>query len=192
MPDPRPLLAFAPIIGLVAYVAVHLIMARIIRGRGPYPALAIGAAASLVTTVAITARACSSASASTTDTLALVAMNTIASLGFAFGYFNFVNLTIASLRLRMLEEIADGGGRMPRQALMDRYGTAHVIDLRLERLVRGGHLIERNGRLYTGRLQFLAVARIFDMLRGLIFGPTSADVPRGIRQPATSDNRTSP
>jgi hypothetical protein len=170
MPETRPLLALAPVMGLAAYVAVHLFMARIIRGRGPYPALAVGAAAGLVTTIALTGGACSSAAISKSDTIALVTMNAIASLGFAFGYFNFVNLTIASLRLRMLEEIADAGGRMPRQTLLDRYGTAHVADLRLERLVRGGHLLERNGRLYTGRLQFLMVARIFEVVRSLIFG----------------------
>jgi hypothetical protein len=97
-------------------------------------------------------------------------MNAVAALGFAFCYFNFVNLTVASLRIRILEELADSGGRMPRASLLDRYGTASVADIRLERLVRGGHLVERNGRLHTGRLQFLVVARIFDVLRRLIFG----------------------
>jgi hypothetical protein len=98
-------------------------------------------------------------------------MNAVASLGFAFGYFNFVNLTVASLRIRILEELADSGGWLPRTALLERYGTSSVADIRLARLVGGGHLVERNGRLHTGRLQFLVVARIFDGVRALIFGP---------------------
>jgi hypothetical protein len=67
-----------------------------------------------------------------------------------------------------------------------------VADLRLERLVRGGHLVERNGRLHTGRLQFLLVARIFDGLRWLIFGPAYA---ASLRRPPgfeATDDRTAP
>ena len=41
-------------------------------------------------------------------------------------------------------------------------------------------LVERNGRLHTGRLQFLLVARIFDALRWLILGPRYA---AALRQP---------
>jgi len=124
----------------------------------------------LVVTVVITLVACISCGDSAVDTLGLTAMNIVTSLGFAFGYFNFVNLTIASLRIRILEEIADSGGWLPRATLLDRYGTGSVADIRLARLVDGGHLVERNGRLYSGRLQFLLVARIFDAVRSLIFG----------------------
>jgi len=49
--------------------------------------------------------------------------------------------------------------------------------------VQGGHLVERNGRLHTGRLQFLLVARIFDGLRRLIFGSAHA---AALRRPPPS------
>lgn len=170
MTDHRPLVALAPVIGLALYCVGHIVAARLIRGRNPYPALVIGAVMGLVATVAITLVACIRGGDSFTDTLALTAMNTVAALGFAFCYFNFVNLTVASLRIRILEELADSGGWLPRAALLDRYGTGSVADIRLTRLVGGGHLVERNGRLHTGRLQFLVVARIFDAVRALIFG----------------------
>lgn len=188
----RPLVALAPVLGLAVYCLTHVVAARIIRGRNPYPALAVGALAGLVATIAITFVACRRDAASTIDTLALVGMNAIASLAFAFGYFNFVNLTVASLRIRILEELADAGGRLPRADLLDRYGTASVADLRLERLVGGGHLVERNGRLHTGRLQFLLVARIFDGLRRLIFGPAYAAALRRPPRPTPSDDATAP
>ena len=171
MADHRPLIALASVIGLAVYCLGHIITARLIRGRNPYPALVMGAVMGIAATVATTIVACVCAGASTTDTLALTAMNAVAAIGFAFCYFNFVNLTIASLRIRVLEEIADSGGWLPRAALLERYGTGRVADIRLERLVGGGHLIERNGRLHTGRLQFLVVARIFDAVCRLIFGP---------------------
>jgi hypothetical protein len=137
-----------------------------------------------VVTVAITLAACSRDATPSIDMLALVGLNIVASLAFAFGYFNFVNLTVASLRIRILEELVDSGGRLSRAALLERYGTSSVADLRLSRLVGGGHLVERNGRLHTGRLQFLLVARIFDGLRWLIFGPAYAAALR--RPPATA------
>ena len=173
MSDSRPLVALAPVIGLAVYCICHVMAARTIRGRNPYPALAVGALAGLVVTITITLVACGRDSTAVTDTLALVAINTVASLAFAFGYFNFVNLTVASLRIRILEELADSGGRLTRAELLERYGTASVADVRLERLVGGGHLVERNGRLHTGRLQFLVVARIFDAIRAVIFGSSS-------------------
>lgn len=171
MADHRPLVALAPIIGLAVASVGHIVAARVIRGRNPYPALALGIALGIVATATITLVACVRGGDTPADTLALTALNTVAALGFGFGYFNFVNLTVASLRIRILEELADAGGWLPRTALLDRYGTASVADIRLARLVDGGHLVERNGRLHTGRLQFLVVARIFGALRVLIFGP---------------------
>jgi hypothetical protein len=187
--DHRAFVVLAPVFGLAVYCVGHVLAARIIRGRSPYPALAVGAVAGLIATVAITLVGCRRDGVSMADTLALLALNTVASLAFAFGYFNFVNLTVASLRIRILEELADAGGRLPRSVLLDRYGTTSVADLRLERLVGGGHLVERNGRLHTGRLQFLVVARIFDGLRRLIFGPAYASA---LRRPVSSDNHIAP
>lgn len=166
----RAVVALAPVIGLVVDCLAHIVAARLIRGRNPYPALVVGAAVGLVATLAITLVICARGGGAPADVVALTVLNGVASLGFAFCYFNFVNLTVASLRIRVLEEIAESGGRLPRAALLDRYGTGSVADIRLARLVGGGHLVERNGRLHTGRLQFLIVARIFDAVRGLIFG----------------------
>lgn len=170
MADHRPLVALAPVLGLAVYCLGHIMAARLIRGRNPYPALVLGAVMCLVATVVSTLVACMRGGDSFVDTIALTAMNTVAALGFAFGYFNFVNLTVASLRIRILEELADSNGWLSRTALLDRYGTGSVADIRLARLVGGGHLVERNGRLHTGRLQFLVVARIFDAMRAMIFG----------------------
>jgi hypothetical protein len=59
MTDHRPFVALAPVIGLAVYCVSHVVAARIIRGRNPYPALAVGALAGLVATIAITLAACS-------------------------------------------------------------------------------------------------------------------------------------
>jgi hypothetical protein len=192
MTDLRPLVALAPVVGLAVACVVHVAAARLIRGRGPYPPLALGCLAGIVATIAITLAACVRGPTAVADTLAFTALNGIAALALAFCYFNFVNLTIASLRIRILEELVDKGGRLPGATLLDLYGSGSVAGIRLERLVNGGHLVERNGRLHTGRLQFLLVARIFDGLRWLIFGPARAAALRRPPRPATLDDRIAP
>jgi hypothetical protein len=132
--------------------------------------IAIGAAMGIVVTLAITLVACVRGGDSAADALALTGMNTVAALGFAFCYFNFVNLTVASLRIRLLEEIREAGGALPAATLKAAYNSSEVVAIRLQRLVQGGHLVEKDGRLHSGRLPFLIVARIFDGLHWFIFG----------------------
>jgi hypothetical protein len=55
-------------------------------------------------------------------------------------------------------------------ALKSAYNSHEVVAIRLQRLIQGGHLVEKNGRLHSGRLPFLIVARIFDGLHLFIFG----------------------
>jgi hypothetical protein len=173
MVETGPMLAAAPVAGLAAYCVCHVLAARLLGSRSPYPALAVGSICGLVVAVALSCLGVQGTGAGASDVVAVLAMNVVAYLALAFGYFNFVNLTVASLRIRMLEELFEAGGTLPTSALLGRYDSVAVAALRTERLVRGGHVVERNGRYFRGRLQFLAVARIFDMLRWLILGRTS-------------------
>lgn len=93
---------------------------------------------------------------------------TYAALGWC--YFHFVNLGIASLRIRILEELVEAGGAMSGERLAGLYDDQAVITARLQRLRAGGHLVEHEGRYKIGRQRFLVVAKIFDGLHALIFG----------------------
>ena len=94
------------------------------------------------------------------DGLVLFSLNAVAYLALAFGYFNFVNLNIASLRIRMIQELAESGGRLPIDRLTGLYNTQNVAALRIDRLTRGGHLVEREGKYYSGKRRFLIVANL--------------------------------
>jgi len=179
-----PPIVIAPVIGLALDCLTHVVASRVLGGRRPYPALVAGAIVGIVATMAITAVGCIRAGAGFVDCTALLSLNTVVAAALAFGYFNFVNLTIASLRIRILEELVAAGGRLPRSTLLGRYGTDNVVSLRLERLVGGGHLVERNGRLHIGRLHFLVVARIFDGLRWIVFGRPHPTHPHHTAPPA--------
>jgi hypothetical protein len=172
MSDRGPWLAVASLVGLAAYCLSHVLGARLLGPRRPYLPLLGGIVVGLATTLAVSIGSLIRSQAGPADTGALSAMNALAYLALAFGYFNFVNLTIASLRIRMLEELADAGGQMPRAALLASYNSDRVIALRIARLIGAGHLVERQGRFYVRKKLFLALARVFDLLRWFIMGPS--------------------
>ena len=184
------LLAISPVLGLGIYCLAHIVAGRLVRRRGHYFPLFLGCGCGLAAAFTVSLWALALMRAGLLDCLAFIVMNLVAYLAFSFGYFNFINLNIASLRIRMLQELADSGGEMPVDALARLYNTEAVIALRIDRLVRGGHLIEREGLFFTGKRQFLLVGRIFDFLRWAILGsklpsgtslrPASAQIPQEI------------
>jgi hypothetical protein len=165
-----PMVVLAPVAGLAAYCVSQIAVARIGRHRNPYVALATGFLVGLLATLACSAFFLAGGSSSTADAWGLLLLNLVTYLALAFGYFNFVNLGIASLRIRMLEELRDAGGRAPMNRLLTLYNSDVVASVRIQRLVAGGHLVEHDGHLSIGHHRFLAVARIFDLLRWLIIG----------------------
>jgi len=171
-------LAVAPILGLAAYCLAHVVACRSLQ-RGPYFPLMLGCGCGLAATIAISLAALLWMHCGAADGLALAGLNLATYLALSFGYFNFVNLNIASLRIRMLQELAESGGRMPAERLAALYNTEAIIALRIDRLTRGGHLVQRQGRYYSGKRRFLIVARIFDLLRCAILGNASLPFPAG-------------
>jgi hypothetical protein len=170
--------ALAPVLGLAAYCLSHLVACRAVRNRGNYFPLVVGFGCGLVFTVAISLVALLYSRYALADGLALTGVNAAAYMALAFGYFNFVNLNIASLRIRMIQELAESGGRLPVERLTSLYSTETVIEVRIDRLTRGGHLVERQGRYYSGKRRFLIIARIFDFLRWEILGQRTHHAPR--------------
>ena len=164
------MLTIAPVVGLAAYCVAQILVARIIPAENPYASLSLGFVTGFVSASCVTAIALCRLAPNPADTAGLALTNIMTYLALAFGYFNFVNLTVASLRIRLLEEIQRAGGSLERSQLLHLYSSDSVTCLRLARLVRGGHLVERDGRLLIGKTRFLAVARVFDALRWLILG----------------------
>jgi hypothetical protein len=170
MHDVYPVVMAAPVLGLAAYCIAQILIARASPGRSPYHSLKLGFIAGLLVAMAVSSWGVGSMAISLQDRIGYLALNLLTYVALAFGYFNFVNLTVASLRIRLLEEIRESGGSLPAEALKAAYNSREVVAIRLQRLIQGGHLVEKNGRLHSGRLPFLIVARIFDGLHWFIFG----------------------
>jgi hypothetical protein len=165
-----PIVVAAPVAGLAVYCVSQIAVARMSPGGGPYRSLKLGFVAGLTATAAVGGWAASRIDVAFADRAAFMALDLLTYAALAFGYFNFVNLTVASLRIRLLEELREAGGILPKQALLAAYNSRQVVAIRLDRLVKGGHLVEKEGRLHSGRLPFLIVARIFDGLHWFIIG----------------------
>ncbi len=181
------LVAATPMLGLAVYCVSHVLASRMLRDRGHYYPLLAGCGCGLAATLVFSAAGLWLLRLSAADFLALLAMNVAAYLAFSFGYFNFINLNIASLRIRMLQELAERGGEMPAEDLAGLYNTQQIIALRISRLTEGGHLIEREGRYYSGKQKFLIVGRIFDALRLVILGRRGLEINAGAK-PSESCN----
>jgi hypothetical protein len=170
MHDFYPVVVTAPVFGLAAYCISQILIARMSPGRSPYYSLTLGFLCGLLVVMAVSGWGVSQMEIGVPDRISYLGLNLLTYLALAFGYFNFVNLTVASLRIRLLEEVRESGGALPAQSLKAAYNSREVVAIRLQRLVQGGHLVEKHGRLHSGRRAFLIVARIFDGLHWFIFG----------------------
>ena len=87
-------------------------------------------------------------------------------VGFGFGYFSFLNLNQASLRVRIMKELLAEGGSMAMDELLQRYNADHILDARLARLLEGRKIHQQRG-VYLGgpRSEFLRLARLLDVLK---------------------------
>jgi hypothetical protein len=168
-----PVVVAAPVIGLATYCFTQIAIARLASKSSPYRSLTIGFVAGLAMTTAAVWGASRRMEIRASDQVGYVLLDILTYLALAFGYFNFVNLTVASLRIRLLEELNMHGGELARHLLVEKHSSRNVAALRIERLLDGGHLVERNGRVFSGKPWFLMVARFFDALRWGIMGRES-------------------
>ena len=156
--------------GVLAYCAAHLLVCRMAPQRGSYFPLVVGFLAGFPVALVVSLAALDCMDIPRVDREALLALNLFIYSGLAFGYFCFVNLNIASLRIRMLQELLEAGGSLPKDRLLGYYNTDKVVALRIRRLLRGGHLLQDGERVYSGKRHFLLISRVFDILRWIILG----------------------
>lgn len=90
-----------------------------------------------------------------------------------FVFLNFFQSAESSLRVNILRHIAVSGGRLHRSELFIKYNDAALISLRIERMVQGGGILERDGRYFVASKGLRTLARFFWLLKMLIMGRAS-------------------
>ncbi|MEI7863807.1 MAG: hypothetical protein WCI38_00445 [Chthoniobacterales bacterium] len=107
------------------------------------------------------------------DNICLGVSNAVLFVCSWYFYFHFINIGEASLRIRILREVAAAEGCQPDQ-LLAAYNSRVVLEARIERLVTDGQLLHREGRYHAGRPRMVLVAKVFAALRWLLLGEVSA------------------
>ena len=152
--------------------------------------LGLGALIGLVTTVVFGLIAVLSQTSALDGPWAVFCMNILCYLALAYGYFHFVNLNLASLRIRLLREIGQAPGGLATDALGERYSAKSVIDARVRRLVEGGHLVKTAGRYYLGKNKsFLLLFEVFEFMKHVVLGRGSRLIERCVREDSRSTQR---
>lgn len=170
MPSNYRILVLMPLAGLLLDFLSHIILSRRRAQSSPYGPVISGAVLGLIATIGGSAVVLMRTAQSKTDLAGFIAFNALTYLALSFGYFAFVNLNLTSIRIRVLLELLGSGGEKRLSSLLAGYNTDQMTALRLQRLVGSGDLLERCGRYYRGRLRFLAIARVFDVLRYAVLG----------------------
>ena len=103
-------------------------------------------------------------------------MNAVTYAALAFGYFNFIQLNVSSLRIRMAIELSEAPAGLSLKDLCQLYGARQIAEQRLARLVGGKQIEERNGRYYYRISEVYLIACALDLAKRAIVGRRIRDV----------------
>ncbi len=78
--------------------------------------------------------------------------------GFAFAYFQILNMSETARRIRMLIEIWHNGGEMAQEKLIGAYTPETMVRVRLDRLICWGQVSKDENGLYRVKGKFLLIA----------------------------------
>jgi hypothetical protein len=87
----------------------------------------------------------------------------------SYVFFHFVHIPVASVRIRILQDLSDHDG-LTQEAILHGYNAAEILRTRLERLTRNGQIVRRGDVYVTGRPRLLHVARLFSFVKRLVTG----------------------
>ncbi len=91
----------------------------------------------------------------------------------SYGYFSFLGLGETARRVRIVRELYEVGEKgLTGSQLRERYYASMMIKARLDRLVRNGQAVYKNGRYYVGKPSVLLMAKFIQFLRTLLFRDT--------------------
>lgn len=163
-----PWLVLAPVAGLAADFVCHVLASWLSRERRPFPCLLAGSAGGLLVMAALSVWGLAGMGAAWADWLALLAFNGVTYLALAYGYFNFVQLNITSLRIRILQELLDAEHGLTVDELVGRYGARELVEKRITRLTARNLIVLKDGRFYCRASPLLLVARVINLMKFVV------------------------
>lgn len=170
MSENYALLVLAPILGMMINILVHVAVSRFNQGRGQIKCLILGFVFGLIG-VLILSLAAYYRQVNNLDFVAYLLSGCIAYSALAYVYFHFININIASLRIRILREVIDCPGGLTREGILSYYNVEKMLDNRIDRLVDSNQLVEKQEVYYLGfNRTFLILFWFFEALKFIFLG----------------------
>lgn len=164
------LLIIAPIIGVACCGLIHIAAANLLpKARSLVLMIGsffVGAAVCL----SLSCGAATIESAGWGDRFGNSATALLTYGGFAYCYINFVNVAIASLRIRLITELAASENGSSIEELTAKYGVRDVVATRLERLTSARQIDCREGRYLSRRSAVYRLALLVSLTKRILFG----------------------
>ncbi len=165
---PWPVLA--PVAGLAADFLCHVLAAWLGGERRPFLCILAGVAGGLLVMAALSVWALAGMGVAMADWLAFLAFNGVTYLALAYGYYNFVQLNITSLRIRILQELLAAEHSLRVDELLEQYGARELVEKRIARLTAGNLIVLKDGRFYGRSSPLLLVARGIHFMKLVVLG----------------------
>jgi hypothetical protein len=185
-----PWVVVAPVLGLTITVLGHFVLAWLTGGARAYHCVLQGfmlggiatlgvslygllwtsAGLSVIYVDGVAAGAMKHPDLPLSTILSFLVFNLVIFAALGFCYVNFVGLSIASLRIRILQELMAQPEGMRLETILKSYNPKVLIDNRIDRLTSGQQLMEKEGRFHTGRRGILWAARIMGFMKFIILG----------------------
>ncbi|MBI5872810.1 MAG: hypothetical protein HZB36_01530 [Candidatus Omnitrophica bacterium] len=98
----------------------------------------------------------------------VLAQNFLTYIFLSYGYFHFVNLGETARRIRLLRELMDSEGGLTLDQIGSRYNAQEILSRRLERLVKNGQVVLKDGRCFIAKPTVLFIAKMMLFLKHLL------------------------
>lgn len=159
-------LTLAPVLGLTVNIAAQIVISRLPLSIGHVRRQFLSFSCGLTVTALLLWHMLRAVDLSLWDEAGYLTLHLLSYAMAGFIFFNIINLNISSLRIRMLKEyLRTYPQPLPSRILREKYHTGGMLDARLERLARGGQLIQRDGRYYFHPSMVVVIGRFFAFLQ---------------------------
>ena len=169
-------LSLAPVWGLGVAVGVHVLVSRFV-AVARHHGLIISIAAGAATVLAVRGIGFRDdvAQMSTVDAWASLAGALLAYVLLAWSYvFGFFNIGESARRIRLVIELEAAGDRgLTLDGILAVYDSQRIVDARLDRLLVGRQIVERDGRYVIGSALMLTIAKLLVVGKILFLGRPS-------------------
>ena len=153
-------LLIAPIVAMLVNLLTQVTVYRLRRGRQYFRSIIDGFLVGAIALAASETFLIAAGNPTTDRFLLALLVNAPIYLCLSYCYYSFVQLGQTSIRIRMYGEIASRPSGVMISAIEREYDEKGLTEVRLQRLLESGDLVERDGKYFIGRRRLLHIANV--------------------------------